>query len=440
MKKLTVLLLFILSVSLQLSAQCSNYSRPGVHVVQSGENLYRISKLYNLSTLELADWNNISPSVTLYACQELVVSNPNTYGNAVAPSNEDVFASRGNNSYDNNTYNNNSFSKQSGNKHTIQPGETIRGLAELYGYTEARFRSINLLQNGEELSVGSVILSSDCACDRITTYDDTNTYRSPSSFGNGNNSYTNGNSFNDRNSTFRNDTYQNRGGDYDSFYDNPQGSIQSNNNPPPAQAISSRTNPNNSNQPSAYDATTNRVGGPAPVAASYMSSEELSMLDEINLMRSNPSGYIPYIEQYKKDIISGKSFGSSIAVCNELIAELRRTPVLSVLKPAPCIYNAAKKHGLDQKNRGSTGHDGSDGSWPWDRVKRECAQMTDGNENLVGGPADVREAVILLLVDDGIPSRGHRKTLLNKDWVYGATYKIGKVGFMPNCWVQKFGY
>ena len=66
--------------------------------------------------------------------------------------------------------------------------------------------------------------------------------------------------------------------------------------------------------------------------------------------------------------------------------------------------------------------------------------MTDGNENLVGGPADVREAVILLLVDDGIPSRGHRKTLLNKDWQYGATYKIGKVGYMPNCWVQKFGY
>ncbi len=430
MKKNNLFILFFVFSFVQLSAQCPNYSRPGVHVVQSGENLYRISKLYNITTLDLAQWNNVPTDIILYACQELIVSRPTQFNNNVtyAPDN---FVQRGNDNYN---YPATNYGKQAGNKHTIQVGETISGLAELYGYTERRFRNINLLQPGEELAVGSIILSSDCACDRIATYDDLNSQVRSSA--------TNFNTTTQPNirSNTSSNTFQNRGRDYDDFYDNPQGNVQGNNTPPPAQIIASRTNPS---RPTSFDTnaeSARRGGAPSSVNVAYMSSEELAMMDEVNLMRSNPAGYIPYIEQYKRDIQSGKSFGSSLAVCDELIAELRRTPPLSILKPTPCIYNAAKKHGLDQKARGSTGHDGSDGSWPWDRVKRECTQMTDGNENLVGGPADVREAVILLLVDDGIPSRGHRKTLLNKDWEYAAMYKIGKVGFMPNCWVQKFGY
>lgn len=366
----------------------------------------------------------------------MTVSSPN-YGVASASTQADEFQPRG---YED-TYNNyqgNSFVKQAGTKHIIRSGETIAGLADLYGYTEKRFRAINLLKPGEELSVGSSILSTDCTCDRVISYDDLNNRAYDNS---GNYGRTSNNTSNNNRGTIRsNDTYQPRGGsDRDDFYDNAQGSYggTSTNNPPPAQPINSA----NTNRPKAYGNNSgNTAGVPSTVSAAYMSAQEIAMLDEINLVRSNPAGYIPYVEQYKRDIQSGKSFGSSLAVCDELIAELRRTPRLSILKPAPCLYNAAKNHGLDQKSRGSTGHDGSDGSWPWERVKRACSQMTDGNENLVGGPADVREAVILLLVDDGIPSRGHRKTLLNKDWVYGATYKIGKVGFMPNCWVQKFGF
>ncbi len=435
MKKLSLMLMLVSSMVLQLSAQCSNYSRPGIHVVQSGENLYRISKKYNISTIELADWNNIAPNTTLYACQELNISNPN-YGRTIyddsAPIYDTPSQSRGGVDVS-------SYVRQSGNKHTIRAGETIAGLAELYGYTEKRFRSINLLKGGEELSVGSSILSTDCACERVVSYEDLSNRAYQ-------NSTTTTNYGNGTSSANTHTVYQSRGSEIDDFYNNSQGSYGGSTNPPPAQRIDSR----GSSRPSSYDSnsgiisnTNNNNSGsraPSTISAAYMSAQEIAMLDEINLVRSNPAGYIPYVEQYKRDIQSGKSFGSSLAVCDELIAELRRTPRLSILRPAPCLYNAAKNHGLDQKSRGSTGHDGSDGSWPWDRVKRACSQMTDGNENLVGGPADVREAVILLLVDDGIPSRGHRKTLLNKDWVYGATYKIGKVGFMPNCWVQKFGY
>ena len=76
---------------------------------------------------------------------------------------------------------------------------------------------------------------------------------------------------------------------------------------------------------------------------------------------------------------------------------------------------------------------------PWDRVLRECPSLKDSNENLVGGTSNVRDAVILLLVDDGIQSRGHRRTLLQADWKYVACHKMGMIGAMPNYWVQNFG-
>jgi uncharacterized protein YkwD len=119
---------------------------------------------------------------------------------------------------------------------------------------------------------------------------------------------------------------------------------------------------------------------------------------------------------------------------------LRKTPRLSTLQPLQCLYVAARKHGNDQRKRGATDHQGSDGSWPWDRVLRECSDLKDGNENLVGGPANIRRAVILLLVDDGIEGRGHRKTTLNPDWKYVACHKMGTIGDMPNCWVQQYGF
>ena len=166
--------------------------------------------------------------------------------------------------------------------------------------------------------------------------------------------------------------------------------------------------------------------------ATAMSSEETDMANEINLVRNNPVAYIPYIEDYIKDLQKNGD-NNAVQTAYELIAELRKTPRLSTLQPMQCLYIAARKHGNDQRKRGATDHQGSDGSWPWDRVLKECSDLKDGNENLVGGPANIRRAVILLLVDDGIEGRGHRKTTLNPDWKYVACHKMGTIGDMPNC-------
>jgi LysM repeat protein len=170
-----------------------------------------------------------------------------------------------------------------------------------------------------------------------------------------------------------------------------------------------------------------------------MTPEEMKMVEEVNAIRRNPAGYIVNVEQYIKNLEKSGNNKTAIAAARELITELFAMPVLSTLQPLECIYSSGKKFGIEQRKRGVAEHQGVDGSMPWDRIMQACPSLKDGNENLVGGPADIREAVMLLLVDDGIPSRGHRRTLLQPNWRYIACHKMGQVGSMPNYWVQQFG-
>ncbi len=218
--------------------------------------------------------------------------------------------------------------------------------------------------------------------------------------------------------------------------------------------MSSSSMPSNYNiSPPQYTTSLTEVPAPDNHTTSYlnaastptvnktsMTPDEIKMVEEINAVRRNPAGYIAFIEKYIKDLEKQGDNRSSIAAARELITELFAMPVLSTLQPLECIYSAGKKYGIEQRKRGSAEHQGIDGSMPWDRIIRSCPSLKDGNENLVGGPSDIREAVILLLVDDGIESRGHRRTLLQPNWKYIACHKMGQVGSMPNYWVQQFGY
>ena len=181
--------------------------------------------------------------------------------------------------------------------------------------------------------------------------------------------------------------------------------------------------------------------------ANYMTGREKEMIKEINLIRSNPKGYVPIVESYikkqkagLKNVVSGKKYIlEEIEVAKELIRELKRTASMPVLSPDKGVYRAAKLHGQEGKRKGSLDHTGKNGSWPWDRITKE-AGYRNGGENLVGGLSDVRESVLILLIDSGIENRGHRKALLNPKWKYVACYEVGKVGDMPYYWVQNFAF
>lgn len=176
----------------------------------------------------------------------------------------------------------------------------------------------------------------------------------------------------------------------------------------------------------------------------YMTEREKDMIKELNLVRSDPKGYVKVIEEYiyklKTDRYSDASMiGAEIKTAKELIRELNKTEPMAILQPHKGLYKASKKHGEEGKKKGSLDHQGSNGDWPWDRGTKYASDLTDSNENLVGGPDNVRRSVVILLVDTGIDSRGHRKNILNKDWRYTACYEVGQVAEMPFYWVQMFG-
>lgn len=400
MRNQIIITFIALLFAIPSNAQCPSNSRGNTHVVQSGQTLYSIAKMYGTSVAELTRLNRITDNTLISVCSELqipaieftarstqpqqnarpayVPKEYNTYPTTVAPSstNTSSYASR---------------LAASRGTHIVGQGETLQSIAHFYGYTPERLIEMNSLSMNYQPNAGAVLVVSECY-------------------------FTQG-------YTGEKGKLGISGGGVDTRPTNPP------TNPPVNPPVQPKKNPTTNTNPNA----------PQPAAASYMKSEELAMIDEVNLVRSNPAGYIPYIEDYKAKILRGEGFGSA-AVCDELIAELRNTPPRSVLKPRECLYRAARNHGEDQRPTGSVDHVGTDGSYPWDRVLRGCPELTDGNENLVGGPSTVRESVIILLIDDGIPGRGHRKTMLQKEWQYLACYKIGKVGMMPNSWVQKYAY
>ncbi len=179
----------------------------------------------------------------------------------------------------------------------------------------------------------------------------------------------------------------------------------------------------------------------------YMTNREKDMIKEINVIRSNPAGYIPTIEAYIQKTQAAKSNGTTstgeedeITVAKELIEELKQTAAIPTVQPHEGLYKTAKLHGEEGKAKGDLGHEGTNGSEPWDRVKKHAPDLGNRgcSENLVGGPADVQTSVIVLLVDSGIQGRGHRKNLLNSKWRYSTCYEVGKVGDMPYYWIQMF--
>lgn len=411
MRQLIIAVLLFFFSAFQTQAQCPPTKKAGHHIVQKGETLYRIAKTYKVTVDELCTWNNIRKEDGLTLCRELRVK-----ATAAAPDNKPSAEVP--------------TIAQGKSEHIVRPGETVEAIAKAYGYTVERFRKFNQLQPGEKLHPGRVLQTNDCVCPPLTR-------PTPAESPIGNENYrpenyeyaerveeqpVNHKTTPEATTSAAPETTQPSTGGYVS----------------PEETLIQQKQKQTTNHTTSKPSNTTQTAAVPKANAPYMRAEELSMIDEINLVRSDPKAYASIAESYLEEIRNGRAFGS-VEACQELIKELKGMSPLPTLEPGECLYEAAKKHAEDQRPTGSIDHLGRDGSYPWDRVRRACKDMTDGNENIVGGPGEVRNSVLLLLVDDGIPGRGHRRTLLNKDWKYVACYKAGQVGTMPNSWVQLYG-
>jgi uncharacterized protein YkwD len=70
----------------------------------------------------------------------------------------------------------------------------------------------------------------------------------------------------------------------------------------------------------------------------------------------------------------------------------------------------------DQGPIGGLEHRGTDGSNPARRAERRGRWVTAMAESIAFGDNPARQVVIQLLVDDGVPDRGHRDNILDGRW------------------------
>jgi len=159
--------------------------------------------------------------------------------------------------------------------------------------------------------------------------------------------------------------------------------------------------------------------------AKYLSSLEKAVVREINMARMAPKDYASLLEQFKK-YYDGKLLTlpgetpiltkEGASAVNEAIRFLRSQKPIPPLGPSRGMSLGARDHVGDQGSSGSSQHKGSDGSQPWNRVNRYGRWMKTIGENISLGHDKARNIVIGLIIDDGVPSRAHRKNIFNPEF------------------------
>lgn len=158
---------------------------------------------------------------------------------------------------------------------------------------------------------------------------------------------------------------------------------------------------------------------------SYLSKLELAVLEELNLARMYPQTYAKLLEDYRATFegnVAKRQGKNSIATnegtaaVDEAIRALKAQSPLDALRPSQGMSRAAKDHAKDIGGRGAISHNGQDGSAPADRISRYGTWETTAGENISFGMDSGRGVVIQLIVDDGVPGRGHRINIYNPEF------------------------
>ena len=170
------------------------------------------------------------------------------------------------------------------------------------------------------------------------------------------------------------------------------------------------------------------VASSPPHQAAYLSRLEHGILTEHNLVRENPREYAAHLEawlqyfegtllQFPGEIPLRTQEGATAV--EEAADFLKSVPRIDTLRTSRGLSRAAADHVSDQGPLGAIGHDGTDGSKPWDRSSRYGTWLGSVGENIAFGTYDDdsgRRIVMQLLIDDGVPERGHRSNIFNQDF------------------------
>ena len=172
-------------------------------------------------------------------------------------------------------------------------------------------------------------------------------------------------------------------------------------------------------------ATTDHLVAPAaPISETRVLAEEI--VEELNFVRINPRQYAAEVLEPRLKYFDGNMYAEpgkvrlltqeGITPLQECIRVLKDTAVVEPLSLETGLCHSAQWLADDQARTGGLGHTGSDGSNLVTRISRYGTWGILCGENCAYGSVTAREIVVQLLIDDGVPSRGHRINILKPEF------------------------
>ena len=150
----------------------------------------------------------------------------------------------------------------------------------------------------------------------------------------------------------------------------------------------------------------------------------IQVLQEINLARTQPRVYAGLLREFRSRfqknfyILPGSTTrmqtSEGVKAVNEAITTLNRLKPLPPLNWSDGLAAAAYELSQDQGDSGDTGHSGRRSHGMQERIERHGKWEGQIGENIGYGLNDPRLLTMQLIIDDGVPDRGHRKNTFSK--------------------------
>ena len=149
---------------------------------------------------------------------------------------------------------------------------------------------------------------------------------------------------------------------------------------------------------------------------------EQEIVVELNRVRANPSTYAAELQTFRQYYEGNllKIPGSipiqtveGVKAVDEAIQFLRSVSPMPPLSPSIGLSRSARDHVNEQGPQGTIGHNSRDGSDPFSRIARYGTAQGRQAETISYGENTAQGVIRQLIVDDGVPNRGHRLIIFN---------------------------
>ncbi|MDH3495005.1 MAG: CAP domain-containing protein, partial [Acidobacteriota bacterium] len=153
---------------------------------------------------------------------------------------------------------------------------------------------------------------------------------------------------------------------------------------------------------------------------------EANLVLEINSLRERPWKYEPYLSAYqellRRDVLYlpyRKPFklyegAGVLQIAKENIV---KRGITGLLTRSVALDSVARSHLKDLLDNPALGHTGKDGATFATRIRRQINPAGPVGENITFNDATPRQALLTMVIDDGVATRQHRENIFSPDFM-----------------------